>query len=422
MSKVKTTFVRVFILVHDGVFNSTSGAGNSNARFIKTFLKLYPKTPLILSPIRAKRNGPFFNEKYYSKLKSELDRSGVKFHPLSNGTKGVHNFGKLANWKKVTENALKLINRYSKVHQEKSLVISIDTPFIGLITALSGRKDIFHVHIPRSTSIIQKDKGTSRLSWEKTGFKKSNLSENTYLGATSKYMMRHLEEEYQIQKKKILPVYNGVLLNTHKRLSKRKIEMIEKRLGIPSGTKYIMAYGRGVEYKGFHLILEALNRMKPETRPYFFIIAAEFFPGTDYIKRLRSLVAEYGLKGVLSTKFDLETPRILQQSNDLVSVIVPSIEEPFGLIPIEVFANPYCLAPVISSDAGGLKEQVRQNKTGILFRSNRIEDLHKALLKVQRFDTGSRRKMKKNAERLLRSEYDYEKNIIKFFMNVEKLS
>ena len=49
------------------------------------------------------------------------------------------------------------------------------------------------------------------------------------------------------------------------------------------------------------------------------------------------------------------------------AVVFPSVNEPFGQVPVEAMA---CGTPVIASDSGGPRETILEGKTGYHFRTN----------------------------------------------------
>ncbi|MEI2463275.1 glycosyltransferase, partial [Niallia taxi] len=132
-------------------------------------------------------------------------------------------------------------------------------------------------------------------------------------------------------------------------------------------TKFVYLGTLG-EHKGVHLLLEAFNKIKDDK------IELHIAGKGD----LQKLVEEYVGKdhrikfyGFLQGN-DLQ--ELLLECNVLVA---PSIWfEPFGRVVIDGYKH---ALPVIGSSTGGLKEIIKNNKTGLLIEPNNVEALHKAI-------------------------------------------
>ena len=95
----------------------------------------------------------------------------------------------------------------------------------------------------------------------------------------------------------------------------------------------------------------------------------------EFLKELEDNIISFGLTDkVQILPFQTNINEIWQ----LIDIaVVPSTEpEPFGLVAIEAM---FASKPVIASNHGGLAEIVINNKTGILFKPNDINNLKNSL-------------------------------------------
>jgi glycosyltransferase involved in cell wall biosynthesis len=81
---------------------------------------------------------------------------------------------------------------------------------------------------------------------------------------------------------------------------------------------------------------------------------------TDF---LQAVVAESGLAEILSFEPWLTEPKLHELIAGCRLLVYPSIEEPFGLVPIEAMAHG---RPVVASNRGGPRESVVSGVTGLL--------------------------------------------------------
>lgn len=138
--------------------------------------------------------------------------------------------------------------------------------------------------------------------------------------------------------------------------------------------KIVMYVGRFVREKGIqHLLNAASTILAKEPKTKFLIV------GGGHRDQFERFVRWYGMKDkVLFTGFMAN--RSLQQVFRIADVAAfPSLYEPFGIVALEAMAAG---APVVASDAGGLREVVLHDETGTLCYANNPESLAWAVLEV----------------------------------------
>lgn len=143
-------------------------------------------------------------------------------------------------------------------------------------------------------------------------------------------------------------------------------EQARTRLGINASNedgsrRAVIAFGaESLENrrKGFHLLLEALERLSIPT------VGLAFGGG--------EIAAKAGLSEICPQGFirDAQQQAIVYSAADVF--IMPSLEEAFGLTALEAMA---CGTPVVGFDAGGVPDMVRDGETGRLAQVGDVEDL-----------------------------------------------
>ena len=156
---------------------------------------------------------------------------------------------------------------------------------------------------------------------------------------------------------KIQVIYNGIDGNLIK----------SKQMNLRSKKIIISYFGKIQERKGLHLLVQALNEIKSKN-----IVLCIYGDGdNDYKKKLILMN--------IQRNFDLifykPVPDITKFLLITDIVVLPSIKyESFGMILIEAMRQKI---PVICSDSGGMKEIVKNNINGLIFKNNNINDLKK---------------------------------------------
>lgn len=129
---------------------------------------------------------------------------------------------------------------------------------------------------------------------------------------------------------------------------------------IPDGANVIMLPGRITRWKGHHILIDAIAKLKRDD--IFCVMIGSDQGRTEYREELEQSISDKGLG---------EKMRIVDQCTDmpaaymLSTVVVSASTDPegFGRIPVEAQAMG---RPVIASDHGGARETVLRNKTGWL--------------------------------------------------------
>jgi len=149
---------------------------------------------------------------------------------------------------------------------------------------------------------------------------------------------------------------------------------------------YFLFTGRFVKYKGLSLFLRAVKELE-NTRKQF-VIAGNGILSKEETELIHSIGPK---KLVLINRWlsDAEINTLIKYSYYLVLTHTTATQS--GLIPLA-----YTLGvPVISSDAGGLKYQVEENRTGFLFQAGNLTLLKNT---IQRVDEDQKLRQKIAAE------------------------
>ncbi len=180
--------------------------------------------------------------------------------------------------------------------------------------------------------------------------------------AISDYVAEYLKDNYTIDKSRIRTIHRGIPMERFHPASVTPERMIELSSvwRIPDGANVIMLPGRITRWKGHHILIDAIAKLKRDD--IFCVMIGSDQGRTEYREELEQSISDKGLG---------EKMRIVDQCTDmpaaymLSTVVVSASTDPegFGRIPVEAQAMG---RPVIASDHGGARETVLRNKTGWL--------------------------------------------------------
>lgn len=190
----------------------------------------------------------------------------------------------------------------------------------------------------------------------------------------SEFMKSEVQRSFNVPADKVDIVFNGVAPEKF-RFDWTEAERAELRAQYAEPDENIVMYvGRFVREKGIHVLLNAANVIlakQPKTK--FMIV------GGGPREKLEKFARWAGLGDrVIFTGF--QSGRNLHRLYRIADVAVfPSLYEPFGIVALEGMAAG---VPVVTSDAGGLREVVLHDQTGTLSYANDPQSLGWAVIRV----------------------------------------
>lgn len=214
----------------------------------------------------------------------------------------------------------------------------------------------------------------------------------------SEYMRQEVIRSFNVPPDKIDVIYNGVDPSKFEfEWTPEEQEAWRARLALPE-EKIVIYVGRFVREKGIHVLLNAASAVLAEMPNTKFVIV-----GGGHREKYEKFVRWYGLSDkVLFTGFMAN--RSLHMLYRVADVAVfPSLYEPFGIVALEGMA---AKTPVVTSDAGGLKEIVLYGQTGTLSYAGNAESLAWAIMSVLR-DPENARRMAENARKRLDTDFNW---------------
>ncbi|WP_128894133.1 glycosyltransferase family 4 protein [Longirhabdus pacifica] len=137
---------------------------------------------------------------------------------------------------------------------------------------------------------------------------------------------------------------------------------------------HVLLVGRLAAWKGQHVLLQAAKLLKDVPHVHFWLAGDALFGEEAYKEELKAFIQHENLQNVTLLGHVDPIKPWLQKAHLLIHTSITP--EPFGQVIVEGMA---CGLPVIASDAGGPKEIVVPNETGLLIEPNKPAVLSEAL-------------------------------------------
>ncbi len=135
--------------------------------------------------------------------------------------------------------------------------------------------------------------------------------------------------------------------------------IVPKRQYLPDGAPMIVAVGRLVWKKGFDYLLAALARLKREG----IAVKAQIIGDGDLYSRLRFSIEDLGLQPEVELVGPLTPRQVLERMREADLFVLSSHEEGISNAALEAMA---CGLPVVTTNAGGMTEVVRDGVEGFV--------------------------------------------------------
>jgi glycosyltransferase involved in cell wall biosynthesis len=214
------------------------------------------------------------------------------------------------------------------------------------------------------------------------------------------YMKGEVEFALQTPSDKIVVIPNGVDATKFEfKFDEAERQAFRNNYAAPD-EKILFFVGRMVREKGAHILLEALPKVRVVYPKVKLLIV-----GGGYRDHLVQLANWLGIAPhVYFTGFVPDD--VLLRIYRIADVAVfPSLYEPFGIVALEAMA---ARIPVVVSDAGGLKEVVEHNVTGIVTWLNNSDSLAWGILEVLQ-NPDRAQEMVKEAYRRVKTIYNWKR-------------
>ncbi len=197
-------------------------------------------------------------------------------------------------------------------------------------------------------------------------FYNSAIAKGERVIAISHHVGNYLLDNYDIDRRNIRLIHRGITLDKFHPTLVRAGQLIDlsKKWRLPDGASVIMLPGRITRWKGHHVLIDAIAKLRRQD--IFCVLIGSDQGRTEYRKELEDTIKSKNLGGQI---------RIIEHCNDmpaaymLSTVIVSASTDPegFGRIPIEAQAMG---RPIVATDHGGAQETIIRNETGWLVPPN----------------------------------------------------
>ena len=226
--------------------------------------------------------------------------------------------------------------------------------------------------------------------------------------AISKYIKAYLIKNYKFTKKgreNIVVIPRGVdpKFFSQKNVDSNRLISLSNQWSLPDGIPIIFFPSRIAPFKGHKTLLKAIAILKKDFKNNFIcVMTGTTKKNSNYENEINSIIEENELQNYI--KFPgpcLDMPAAYKISD----IVVSPADKPegFGRIVIEAQSME---RPILASAHGGSLELIKHNYNGFLFRPKDENDLAEKLKHLLLLSKQEKKKIIKNASKLVKEKYN----------------
>jgi len=327
---------------------------------------------------------------------------------------GVGDLGGMENWKAACASGAAVALNFARRHQA-AVVYCHDSlfalaPLYISLQAPACRADACAIYVVHATALTHELPlpNPERLMVESAAVHWAKVTPRARLGYISKFMSRHMIEDYGAKPQHLVPTGNGVNPGDpmFRRRSPEEIMERLKAYNVPLDRPLVFSWGRAVEYKRFDMVLKAAARLEGRVHPVIMV--------TPRYQGLVDLSHQLGLEASIIFAFDPELVACLLQWQRTAAAASLAHLEPFGLTPAEVrMHGRKSGALMVVSDTGGLAEQVQDGVDGFVTRQDDPEDVARALARIMDMSEGDKLPLRQAGLETILSGYTWSSQILR---------
>ena len=200
---------------------------------------------------------------------------------------------------------------------------------------------------------------------------------NDYVIANSQATYDYHRRVNRIPAHKMEKVFCFTDLERFKHVTPLNVTIVKRQMRMKGDEFLVGVVGEVVARKGHLYLFQALEEIIESVPNFKLVMLGRFKRNEPYVKKLRAIQLKQNLHGRIKWLGLRTNVQDFMAAFDLC--VVPSIEEPLGLVALESLAAG---TPVVAARTGGLPEIVRNGENGMLVPPKSPTQLAQAIIKL----------------------------------------
>jgi len=322
----------------------------------------------------------------------------------------------VARWHTLCAEAAHLLLQHCMVY-DSCLVMPIDQPWLQTPLYMARlAPDVFQrvqaLLVLYSTAFIRNAAAPdiAEMTWERDGLALACSAANVAIADLCPSFTAHLQDMYQLQGATFAPYTSSILVQDAEfaLLAERQVRATLQHYGVPCDRDLVIAFGRATPLKGFETLIAALSAVRE--RCHFVLISVPYIHD-DSQSIYDHLLAAHRIAATHVKAFSRELPKALCQWQRTRIVVVPSRQETFSNIPLEVALWARQQGPVVAaSRVGGFVDQIEDGVTGFFIEPLSCASMGQTLQQILNLSEAQRAGIRRRAYEKVVHLYSFAQN------------
>lgn len=269
--------------------------------------------------------------------------------------------------------------------------------------ARAEKFDLLHSHMTRAHAfgvLLKMATGIPVIATAHNRSLQLHWTFNDFVIANSEATCRYQQSINRVSANKLKTVYCFTDLERFNTITTRCKRRATRQLQNTQDDFLVGLVGEVVARKGHLYLFRALKRLCDEIPNFRLALLGRFNRDEAYVKKLRSILIKNGL--YRRVKWCGLRSNIQDFMSAFEITVVPSVEEPLGLVALESLAAG---TPVVAANTGGLPEIVHHQKSGLIVPPKNPDALADAIIELAK-DPARREEMGQYGKQFVFQEFD----------------
>ena len=253
----------------------------------------------------------------------------------------------------------------------------------------------------------------AEIAWEQEGLDTSQPGSRVALADICPSFTAHLKTHFGLPTGQFAPYTSSILVDDPAFVLQEEtvVRTTLQAYGIPLDADVVLAFGRAAPIKGFEQLIPALAPLRD--RMHFVLISVPYIDDDSQQRVYDRLLQQHAIRATHIKAFTRDLPRALCQWPRTKIVVVPSRQETFSNIPLEVALWAREKGPVmVASTAGGFVDQIEPGTTGFLVDISSRKRITQTLRQVLDLSPEAQANIRHRAHQRVVQTYDFKKNFL----------
>ena len=414
----------IFYLTYNGIYNFTNGIGTQTQLFLGGLERLHQDLEAQYGPIDVHVVSPLpdaltwgYDDAFFLRQQQRLTALGGQLHLIPFKSHVAQELWDIRAWYRLSREVVPLL-QHQIASYDRSLLICVDQPWLHVPHALRVTDPRVWQHVQTllvlyNTAFIRnwETPDAAEIAWEQEGLAISQGSNHVYIADICPSFTAHLKSHFAFPMARFAPFTSSILTDdsTFALQTEADIKAILHKHKVTLQEDLVLAFGRAAPIKGFEALIPALAAIREQM--HFVLISVPYLNDDTQQRVYDRLLRQHGIRATHIKHFTRELPQALCQWPRTKMVVIPSRQETFSNIVLEVALWARENGPVVvASTVGGFVDQIEAGTTGFFLDMTSCRAMSQTLQQVLHLSAERHASVRRHAYQRVMRHYDFSQN------------